>query len=372
MDTRADTHPGTPAPHDPSRVRRWLAGFGVWTFLGLLSTLQGAVNRRNSGQPVPWGDIFLDRMGDWYTCAVFTPLFFVLIRRYPLQRARWMRDVAVHLAVISVVVVLKYLLYAGYLDLLELRVWSRPAFGTLLARSFISESMAFWAMLAVVYAIETQRRAREREMQALRLQGQLTQARLEALTASLHPHFLFNTLHAVSTLMHRDVAAADEMIARLGDLLRRSLADPARVEVPVAEEMEMVRSYLAIMQVRFGDRLVPEIRVEPEAADALVPRLILQPLVENAIQHGIASRPGGGRVSVHATARDGRLRLAVCDDGPGAELSGGSFAREGTGVSNTRRRLVEMFGADGELRLLPGAGGGLEVRVDVPLRRAAP
>jgi LytS/YehU family sensor histidine kinase len=136
--------------------------------------------------------------------------------------------------------------------------------------------------------------------------------------------------------------------------------------------MEMVRSYLAIMQVRFGDRLVPEIRVDPEAADALVPRLILQPLVENAIRHGIASRPEGGRVSVHAAARNGRLRLAVCDDGPGAELSGGSFAREGTGVSNTRRRLVEMFGADGELRLLPGAGGGLEVRVDVPLRRAAP
>lgn len=372
MDTRADTHPGTAAPPLRARVPWWLAGFGVWTVMGLLSTLQGAVMRRDSGQPVPWGDLFLDRMGDWYTCAVFTPLFFALIRRYPLQRARWMRDLAVHLAVISVVVVLKYALYAGYLDALGLAVRGRPPFGAMLARGFISESMAFWAMLAVVYAIETQRRARQREMQALRLQGQLTQARLEALTASLHPHFLFNTLHAVSTLMHRDVAAADEMIARLGDLLRRSLADPARVEVPVAEEMEMVRSYLAIMEVRFGDRLVSEIRVDPEAADALVPRLILQPLVENAIQHGIASRPGGGRISVHAAARDGRLRLAVCDDGPGAELSGGAFAREGTGVSNTRRRLVEMFGDDGELRLFPGDEGGLEVRVDVPLRRAAP
>ena len=351
------------------RASRWLAGFAVWTLLGAISFVQTVVTLRKIGERVHPVGHSVEHMAGWYTCAIFTPAFFALVRRFPLERGRRARSAAVYAAAVLGAAVLKLPLYLGVLQAAGL-IRRRITFADLFERNYISAVVSFGVMLAVVYGVEMHWRARERELQAARLQEQLTGARLELLTATLQPHFLFNSLQAVSTLMHRDVAAADAMIGGLSELLRRSITEGA-VEVPVREEMELVRCYLTIMHVRFGDRLTSALRVDPGAEDALVPRLILQPLVENAIRHGIARRPGAGRVTVDADVAGGRLLLCVADDGPGGAHDGGGFEREGTGLSNTRLRLREMFGDDHALRVSNGDREGLEVRLELPLRRAA-
>jgi len=353
------------------RAGRWLAGFAVWTLLGALSTVQSILTNWQMGERVSayWVGMTIEQMASWYICALFTPACFALVRRFPLERGRRARNAVVYVAVVLGSALVKVPLFVAFLDAAGL-LRRGVHLGYALERSYISSVLGFGVMLAVVYGVEMHWRARERELQAARLREQLTGARLELLTATLQPHFLFNSLQAVSTLMHRDVAAADAMIGGLSDLLRRSISDGA-AEVTVGEEMELVRCYLSIMQVRFGDRLTADVRVDPCAEDALVPRLILQPLLENAIRHGIARRPGAGRVTVDAAIEGERLLLRVADDGPGGAHHGGGFEREGTGLSNTRLRLREMFGDDHALRVANGEGDGLEVRLELPLRRAA-
>ncbi|HJU72472.1 MAG TPA: histidine kinase, partial [Gemmatimonadaceae bacterium] len=179
-------------------------------------------------------------------------------------------------------------------------------------------------------------------------------------------HFLFNTLHAVSTLMHRDVEAADTMLARLSDLLRRALDDRARLELPLAEELRLLDSYLDIARVRFEDRLTIDLDVPSDALGALVPRFVLQPLVENALQHGIGGREGPGRITIRAIRDGDRLSLMVCDDGTAGQLRDSGFPREGVGLTNTRQRLRERYGADHELHLSKNGNGGLVVTMNIP------
>jgi LytS/YehU family sensor histidine kinase len=171
--------------------------------------------------------------------------------------------------------------------------------------------------------------------------------------------------------MHRDVDAADTMLARLGDLLRRTLDGRDRPEVPLVEELRLLEAYLDIARVRFEDRLTLDVRIATETNGALVPRFVLQPLVENALQHGIGSRQGCGRVTIQAKRDGERLHLSVSDDGPGAALEGNGFPREGIGLTNTRERLRERYGADHSLQLTNGEDGGLLVAVDIPFRTAA-
>jgi LytS/YehU family sensor histidine kinase len=267
---------------------------------------------------------------------------------------------------------IKYVMYAGIVG------WLIPEYrsvvvGRLIVGNMVTEFMAFAAMFAVIHAVEFNRRAMEDTARAARLEARLAEARLEILTAQLQPHFLFNTLHAISTLMHRDVDAADTMLARLGDLLRRTLDGRDRPEVPLAEEMQLLDAYLDIARVRFEDRLTLDVRIATETNGALVPRFVLQPLVENALQHGIGSRHGRGRVTIQAKRHGERLHLSVSDDGPGggAALQGNGFPREGIGLTNTRQRLRERYGADHSLQLTNGEDGGLLVAVDIPFRTAA-
>jgi LytS/YehU family sensor histidine kinase len=232
----------------------------------------------------------------------------------------------------------------------------------------IGELLTFGIMAGGAYALEFRRRLRERESQALQLQTRLAEARLDALSSQLHPHFLFNTLTALSVLIHRDPAAADLMLTRLADLLRATLRAPAAHQVPLGEEMELLGRYLDIMRVRYGPRLTVETRVPDELADALVPPFLLQPLVENALEHGVARRAGAGRVEVAAEAVGGRVRLSVTDDGPGGDsdpLAGG----EGIGLSNTRARLEQLYGAEQRLVLERVPGVGTRAMVEIPLRR---
>jgi LytS/YehU family sensor histidine kinase len=208
-------------------------------------------------------------------------------------------------------------------------------------------------------------RYREGEVRTAQLSAQLAQAQLQALRMQLHPHFLFNTLNAISTLVHKDPEIADRMIARLSDLLRLTLENIGIQEVRLAKELEFLERYLEIERMRFADRLEVRMQIAPETLDARAPYLILQPLVENAIRHGIAPRAARGCVEIGAERRDGKLVLTVKDDGPGMGATG---AKHGVGISSTRARLERLYGAAHRFELENGENGGLIVTMELPFQ----
>jgi hypothetical protein len=226
----------------------------------------------------------------------------------------------------------------------------------------------YWVIVSLAHALRYYRRSRERELSARELEARLTAAKLEALRMQLHPHFLFNTLNAISTLVHRDPNAADEMIANLSELLRATL-DTTEQEIPLRAEFEFLDRYLEIQRARFGERLQVEKRIAPGLLNALVPTLILQPVVENAIRHGIEPRTGQGLLWLEASSEGGRLELVVRDNGAG--LEGETAPAKGIGIANTRARLAELYGAAASLSLANAPEGGCEVRLVLPYHENA-
>jgi two-component sensor histidine kinase len=224
----------------------------------------------------------------------------------------------------------------------------------------------YWIIVSIVHAFTYYRRSQERERKAIELENRLTQARLQALRMQLHPHFLFNTLHAISTLVYKDPKAADEMIANLSELLRATLEASDQPEIPLRRELELLDRYLEVQQVRFGDRLQIEKEIDSSTLDAGVPTLILQPLVENAIKHGLEPRPGPGRITIHAHKNGTALHLRVRDNGNGIQPATNKPA--GIGLANTKARLQELYGAQSRLTLNTPTDGGCSVELEIPFR----
>ncbi len=344
----------------PSR-RLWLFGLAIWITLGLMSAAQGATWRIYAGRPVPWGTIIPNSLADWLTCGMFTPAFYWMVRRFPIRHSggeRWWSVLPIHLGASLLFVVLKVTAFTPLYGLLnpgENRTWSMILLG-----GFYADMLAYWASVGVIHAIEYYRESRERQLEATRLA-------LENLRAQLQPHFLFNTLQSISTLIYRDQPAADRMLTQLSDLLRLSLRNTGVQEVPLSEELGFLERYLAIMRTRFGDRLVIAVEARPDVMAALVPSLVLQPIVENAIEHGMADRPDIGHVAVRVTRDGPSLHLEVSDDGPGLAAAS---PREGNGIglANTRERLARLYGAGARVETSSPTGRGLTVRLTIPLR----
>lgn len=320
---------------------------------------------------------------------VLSPLVAALARHFPLDGARWGCHLLAHAAAaLTIDVVTVALLVTPHLLLgAEASPGRAVTFRAMYVNSFLSTFLLYQLIYAAVVAVvhaqryyqtstEYLRKYREQDLHAARLERQLAEAQLHALRMQLNPHFLFNTLHAVSSLMTQDTRAARRMIVHLGDLLRLALDRAGESEVTLSEEMDFLRHYLEIEEVRFKDRLAVRIDIEPEALDALVPSLLLQPLVENAIKHGIAPFDRGGTVEIAAHRRQGRLGLFVGDDGPG--LAGGgdgqngggnpasATAQQGIGLANTRERLEQLYGERFTFELIERAGGGLGVHIQIP------
>lgn len=215
------------------------------------------------------------------------------------------------------------------------------------------------------YLIRTQRQLREREAAAARAESAAAQAQLQALRAQLNPHFLFNALHAVGSLVRSDPAAAERALERIGDLLRRSLDHTARELVPLGQEWEFVRGYLELEQLRLGDRLRLDCALDPRALSVPVPALVLQPLVENAVRHGIATRPQGGTIRIQASRANGTLTLVVADDGPGATPQ--AAGRVGFGLEAVRAQLEGRYGNAAHMRVETAAGRGFAVTLTIPI-----
>jgi LytS/YehU family sensor histidine kinase len=226
----------------------------------------------------------------------------------------------------------------------------------------------YLALVSLAHALHFYRRSQERERRSLELSASLARARLEALKLQLQPHFLFNSLNAIAALVHKDANAADEMLGALSDLLRLTLESSGEQEMPLRRELEVVERYLAIEKVRFGDRLTFSIDAAPDTLSALVPALVLQPLVENAVRHGLEPQRRRGELSIRAARENSVLRLIVEDNGGG--LPETSTPREGVGLANTRARLRELYGDAATLELVSGTAG-VSVKVTIPFHTAA-
>jgi LytS/YehU family sensor histidine kinase len=226
---------------------------------------------------------------------------------------------------------------------------------------------AFVSIVLVAHAVSYYRRFRERELRAAQLEGQLAKAYLQTLKSQLQPHFLFNTMHSISALMLTDIQAADRMMTRLGDLLRMSLESVGTQITTLSRELEFVNCYLEIEKVRFAERLNVTLDIAPETLDASVPHLLLQPLVDNAVKHGISKLPARGEIRITANAQDGELQLDIKDNGPGFEKAG-TFPASGLGLRITRERLESLYGQDHSMELLSLPGGGTITRVCIPFR----
>jgi signal transduction histidine kinase len=346
-----------------SNVIWWIAGFGISTAFAFLNVAEAIVRMSYFNQPIPLGRIVSIALADWYTCALFFPLFVIAIRRWPLDRQHLASRLPLHLGLTLAAVVGKYAIYLPIRA--RLTDSTQPPFIQGVAVSAISEAIAFGCVAAVLHAIEFYRRYREREMFSLQLQARLSDAQLRALRAQLNPHFLFNTLNAATTLLHRDADGADAMLTRLGELLRLTLRSDPDHETVLTEELALLDRYLAIMQIRFSDKVTVASTVDPRVTHALVPSFVLQPIVENAFEHGVARLQRPGHIAIEARPANDSLVLSVHDngDGPGPTEHG-----TGVGLANTRRRLAELYGDAASLELVAPPGGGTLVEVRLPLR----
>ncbi|HEX9760728.1 MAG TPA: histidine kinase [Candidatus Acidoferrales bacterium] len=356
-------------------VVRWSLILLGWTLLALFFFTQTYLTylyTNRPGQEIPTGFLLKLSLSEWYVWAALTPVMVWLARRFPLERGRWLRGLMVHIPASVAVALVKFTVDV---------IVRSELLGMTVAPNVMSRlhpnMVTYWIVVGLAMAFLYYQRYRERELRASQLEARLAESRLQVLKMQLHPHFLFNTLHAISTLMHRDVEAADRMLARLSDLLRLTLDRTGVQEVPLAEELDFLQRYLEIEQARFEDRLQIGLDVAPGALDAHVPYLFLQPIVENAIRHGVAPRAAGGRVEITAFTQsrppagegrreDSRLVVEVRDDGPGLPSAPGAALREGLGLANTRARLQQLYGAEQEFELANGATGGLTVRITLP------
>ena len=340
---------------------RWLLGFAGWTFVALFFASGTYLTYRSSGGHAPVALIVKMSLAEWYLWALLSPLIVWLVLRVPLQRAHFARSVGVHLAASAGIAVAMWWLN----NLARHKLLGIPS-NIRLSYVFHQYLTVYWILIAATVGYLYYTRYREGEVRSAQLAAQLAQAQLQALRMQLHPHFLFNTLNAISTLVHKDPELADRMIARLSDLLRLTLENVGVQEVRLAKELEFLEKYLDIERTRFADRLEIHMQIAPETLDAGTPYLILQPLVENAIRHGIVPRSERGRIAITAHRRDGRLIISVADDGPGIAALGNM--KDGVGISSTRARLARLYGADHRFDLSPGSLGGLVVTLEFPFR----
>ena len=346
----------------------WGLLFGAFTLVGLLFASRTYVLYSfYPERSISLGEALIPAVGDWWLWALLAPGMLWLVRRRPILSSGWRRALAIHLLAGVLVATLKYWIDFGATHLVGWRPapsFSVPAF----IFQFYSNLATYWVIIAVGHALDYARRYRDRQIRASQLEAKLAQVQLEVLRMQLQPHFLFNTLHAISTLMHRDPNAADRMLVRLSDLLRLTIEKIGVHEVSLKEELDFLRSYLDIEQIRFQDRLAVDLAVQPEVLDARVPNLLLQPLVENSIRHGLAPRLEPGRIEVRAERVDGNLLLTVRDDGPGLPEGGEGSGSHGLGLSNIRARLAQLYGSAHSLEMRNHPDGGLMVTISIPYR----
>jgi signal transduction histidine kinase len=365
----------TPPP-GLERLRTRLFVLGFWILLGAVETAKEAISAAMQGLPRTFTDAVLVNFPWWFFWAFGTLVVVWIARRWPLDGPRVSAAVVVHAMAASALVLLHLALVAsvGYYGVLRgtasVNASLGAQFGFWLQAYAVLDFFVYWMVLGAYHALFYHRRFVEGRLReaavrthAAALETVAAEARLHALQMELNPHFLFNALNAVSALVDDERnAEATTMLARLGELLRMTLHRGQERETELEDELDYVGRYLALEQVRFGERLNVRIDVPPELMLAAVPPLILQPLIENAVRHGAAHMRGATTIRIEARRADGALVVRVCDDGPGP----GPVLCEGTGLGNVRERLQALYGAAAELSLAARAGGGCVAEIRLP------
>jgi len=339
----------------------------LWLIPGLVGTGIMMDAARSEGVRITWGHALFVSLAFWYLWAALTPLVLMVRKHWTFEGRGWWKSLLVHVAAAGAVSAVHLLAASALLRwtaVRELQYTFLQTWTSILRGYLEYDMLMYGAILALGYAWDYRERFRDRAERAERLEVELDRARLKAIENQLQPHFLFNTLHSVSSLVSRDPEAARRMLARLSDLLRHTLATE-RQEVPLRNELESLDLYLDIERERLGKRLETVFKVDDAALEAQVPSLILQPLVENAIRHAVSPRHSGGRVTVEASKADRELLLRVIDDGNGLV---GSTSGSGVGLANTRARLNHLYGELHSFRAGPGPQGGFEVEMRLPYR----
>lgn len=350
---------------------RWLAIFAIWTILGLVDAGQGFFFWRSRNPDIPNSTLFIMGVIDWWSWALFTPLIVWLAVRFPMDQAHWGRLI-LH-AVVSILISLSLVTMLTYLlpnlkGSLREPLTHMELFEILLVQKLLTYVLIHWMVLGIAHGVVFYARYRQQQLQASQLETRLAQARLQMLKMQLHPHFLFNTLHAISALMHKDIAVAERMIARLGCLLRATLENTSAHEVRLSRELDLLELYLDIERTRLADRLTVNMSIAPETYDAAVPNLLLQPLVENAVRHGIATSCKPGHIEIHSKRQGSNLILEVHDTGPGLNIPQEEASRKGVGLSNTLDRLEQLYGDKHTFEMKSGKDCGLIVSIQIPFR----
>ncbi len=336
--------------------------------MGLAFAGQLYLTQTKLGSPVTWQFAVTRSLADWYVFALLSLPAIGFARKFPLGSAPLRLLAAVHLVASLVFSLVWMLLRAGVAVWLESLSFSDMLQHALVATLFFN-LLVYWVVVTVTHAVGFYRSLRERERRTLELEKHVTEARLLALQMQLNPHFLFNALHGISALMYRDVDAADRMLVRLSELLRHALDRTDAQRVPLRDELAFLDRYLELEQIRFGDRLTVQHAIEEAARDALVPNLLLQPLVENALKHGIEPQVKPGVITLRANLVNGRrVHLEVEDNGRG--LAPGTLAEGGIGTANSRSRLAQLYGPNARIEFLPGADGGLRVVIEFPYEQS--
>lgn len=358
-------HPST------SRPRQWVLAFGFWTLLGASYALSAGLSGMGEGEAVNWGRLFTWYVASFWLWMLLAPLV-ARLGRYTATRD-WRRFCLVHVPASIAMSLVQVLLRVGvFWAIWRADITSTHTFWGYLHQEFVFNfyfaELTYWVILTVLRGMDSRRHLRDERLRSAQLETQLAQSQLHAMRMQLQPHFLFNTLNAISALALAEPIRARRMIARLSDLLRLTLEERHSPLVPLSHELEFVRAYLEIQQERFRDRLQTRFDVADDTLHAAVPGMILQPLVENALRHGLLDKTTPGNLLVRARREGAQLHLSVEDDGLGLPAGG---AVDGVGLGTTRERLRMLFEDGASLELRAREGGGTRAALRMPFRATA-
>ncbi len=358
-----------------SRGRWWFIGatFAGFTGLGVLNFLYRYLDDLARGHQGTLPSRLIEEFSGIYVAALLFPLVLRFARRVPLTGPRWQRHLPLHLLVmVTLSLTATSLMALSRSIIFPLLGLGRYDYGIMRIRFFMEmpkQVLGYGIAVLLIDLFDHFVRTREQQVTTAQLESRLAQAQLQNLRLQLQPHFLFNALNTISSVMYEDPRAADLMIARLSELLRLTLRDAPAQETTVEEELRLLALYISLLEARFEERLRIRVSISPQTAGALVPQLVLQPLVENAVRHGF-ERSGNGLIEVSCERRNGALVLAVRDHGPGLTIPAKDALQRGIGLSNTAARLSRLYGAHHRLEFCNAEEGGLRVTIEIPFRLA--
>ena len=356
---------------------KWLVVVGVWAFIGVVYAAPIYMEVRSEGMGHSIVKVFAWGIITWAAWAPLTPLIVLMARRLPLVGPRWKQNLAIHIPAFLIFSTLHSA--AAVATVLTIRPWdnmeSSPTdfwtrFLSRMKGAFGADLLVYGGVVGVCYAIDYYQKYREREFIATQLEAQLAQAQLDSLRMQLHPHFLFNTLNGIVGLVrdHKNETAVN-MLVGLSDLLRHALEHSDQQEVELKEELSFTKLYLNIQQMRFSDRLQIDFDIDPATSRALVPNLLLQPLLENALRHGIGRSAKEGSIRITSKVENGSLLILVSDNGAGLPQNWQLKSGNGIGLANTVARLQQLYGENHRFDIRNRDEGGVEVEVLIPLRK---